>query len=216
MTQEIAPQRVRIGLVEDHGLVAVGVIGVLGAAGYDVETAPTVRDLLAGGPRFELVILDLRLGDGSSVAANVQALRDAGAEVLVLTSGESADLVREAARADVRGIVRKSRPENEIRAAVADALAGRSIASVDWAAAIDGDPELADAGLSPREREVLALYAAGEKAQTVAYRTGLSAATVANYISRIRTKYNAVGRPAPTKVDLYRRAAEDRLIEDVG
>jgi DNA-binding NarL/FixJ family response regulator len=216
MTQAGAGDRVRIGLVEDHRLVAVGVMEVLGADGYEVETAPTVAELLALGGEFALVILDLRLGDGSSVADNVHALRDAGVPVLVLTSGESADLVRQAARADVLGIVRKSRPEDEIRAAVTDAIAGRSVASVDWAAAIDGDPELVDAGLSPREREVLALYAAGEKAQSVAFRTGLSPATVANYISRIRSKYAKAGRPAPTKVDLYRRAAEDRLIEDIG
>ena len=202
----------RVGLIEDHRLVALGVIEVLGNGGFHVEVAATVRDLLDRGGRFALAILDLRLADGSSVGDNVSALRAVGIPVLVLTSGESADLVREAARSDVLGIVRKSRPEGEIRAAVADAIAGKPVASVDWAAALDADPQLADAGLSPREREVLALYAAGEKAQAVAAEMGISTPTVANYITRIRHKYAAVGRPAPTKVDLYRRAAEDRLL----
>ncbi|WOQ68728.1 response regulator transcription factor [Microbacterium limosum] len=202
----------RVGLIEDHRLVALGVIEVLGGGGFHVEVAPTVRELLDRGGEFALAILDLRLADGSSVSDNVSALRAADIPVLVLTSGESADLVREAARSDVLGIVRKSRPEGEIRAAVADAIAGKPVASVDWAAALDADPQLADAGLSPREREVLALYAAGEKAQAVAAEMGISTPTVANYITRIRHKYAAVGRPAPTKVDLYRRAAEDRLL----
>jgi DNA-binding CsgD family transcriptional regulator len=91
---------------------------------------------------------------------------------------------------------------------------GETIATTDWAAALDADSELADAKLSAREREILALYASGEKAQSVAYRTGLSRDTVANYISRIRVKYANVGRPAHTKVDLHRRAIEDGLMPD--
>ncbi|MDX2377336.1 response regulator transcription factor [Microbacterium sp. LRZ72] len=202
----------RVGLVEDHRLVALGVIELLRQDGFEVDSAATVPDLLAMGDGYVLVVLDLRLGDGSTVTENIEGLRRAGYPVLVLTSGESADLVREAARCDVLGIVRKSRPEAEVRAALVDAVRGRAVTSIDWAAAIDADPQLADAALSPREREVLALYAAGEKAQSVASSMGISTATVANYISRIRSKYAAVGRPAPTKVDLYRRAAEDRLL----
>lgn len=64
-------------------------------------------------------------------------------------------------------------------------------------------------GLSERQREVLALYASGEKADRVARMTGLSVGTVNDYLRRIRTKYREAGRPAETKIDLYRRAVED-------
>jgi two-component system response regulator DevR len=82
----------------------------------------------------------------------------------------------------------------------------------EWAAALDGDPDLADAGLSPREREVLSLYAAGAKAPLVASHTGLSELTVVDYIRRVRSKYEKVGRPANTKIDLYKRALEDGIL----
>jgi hypothetical protein len=35
---------------------------------------------------------------------------------------------------------------------------------------------------------------------------------VREYLDRIRTKYVEVGRPAPTKVDLLRRAVEDGIL----
>ncbi len=82
--------------------------------------------------------------------------------------------------------------------------------TTEWAAAIDGgDPGLDEVGLSPRQLEVLELYASGEKADRVARLTGLAPQTVNDYLQRIRQKYAAVGRPAPTKTDLYKRAVED-------
>lgn len=206
----------RVGIAEDHNLVARGLMGLLHAAGVDAVLAATVPGLLRihrTQARLDLAVLDLRLADDSSVTDNVNALRQAGLPVLVLTSAESPTLLREAARADVLGIVRKSLTEGEIRDAVLEALRGRPVTSLEWAAAVDGDPLIQDAGLTEREREILGLYAAGVPAKAVARATGLSAGTVANYISRIRAKYSAVGRPAASRVDLYRLAAEDRLIE---
>lgn len=201
----------RIGLVEDHESVAVGLRAILsGEADLDlVAVAATVDDLLAGGPEFDLVVLDLRLGDGSSPRSNVEKLHAAGTQVLVYTGAENPFLVRSAARAGVLGVVRKSEPAAAIVSAIRRAAAGGQVVTTDWAAAIDGDPQLPDVGLSPRQREVLALYASGEKAARVARLAGLSEQTVNDYLVRIRNKYAEAGRPAPTKTDLYKRAVED-------
>ena len=59
---------------------------------------------------------------------------------------------------------------------------------------------------------MLALYASGEKSVSVAARAGLSSNTVSEYIRRIRTKYAIAGRPAYTKIDLYKRAVEDGIL----
>ncbi|RQN01661.1 DNA-binding response regulator [Aeromicrobium camelliae] len=206
----------RVGIVEDHALVAFGLMRLLETDDIESVIAPTVPDLLARGESLDLTILDLRLSDGSSVTDNVRELDKAGIPVLVLTSAENAELVREAARANVLGIVRKSLPETEIRDAVIHALAGRPVTSLEWASALDSDPLLPDAGLTPREQEILALYASGETAKSVARLTGLSTQVVANYVGRIRAKYAEVGRPAASRVDLYRRALEDHLIEEAG
>ncbi len=177
-----------------------------------VAAASTVDELLADAPPLDLVVLDLRLADGSSPLTNVERLREAGVEALVFTAAENPFLVRSAARAGVLGVVRKSEPPEVVVEAILTAASGEQVVTTEWAAAIDGDPGLGKVDLSPRQREVLALYASGEKTTRVARLTGISEGTVIDYVRRIRTKYAEVGRPAPTKTDLYMRAVEDGFL----
>ena len=207
----------KVALIDDHEIVARGFADLFSTIPDVVVVATTdsVTNLLesnAARAGVDLVILDLRLSDGSIVSDNVDRLRASGAAVLAFTGGDDATLMRAAARGGVLGVVRKSEPTAVLLDAVARAAAGETIVSTEWAAALDGDPDLADAGLSPREREVLSLYAAGAKAPLVADRTGLSELTVVDYIRRVRSKYERVGRPASTKIDLYKRALEDGIL----
>src|SRR5690348_3909171 len=115
----MTPSR-RIGLVEDHESVALGLASML-AGESDLElviTAGTASELLSAAPELDLVILDLRLADGSTPQSNVQALRDRGVEVLVFTGADNPFLVRSAARAGVLGVVRKSEDVQTVIAAV--------------------------------------------------------------------------------------------------
>ena len=112
----------RIGLVEDHESVAMGLRAIL-ADETDLDlvaVAATVDELLTGPQQqFDLVVLDLRLGDGSSPRSNVEKLHTVGVQVLVYTGAENPFLVRSAARAGVLGVVRKSEPAAAIVAAFA-------------------------------------------------------------------------------------------------
>ena len=67
--------------------------------------------------------------------------------------------------------------------------------------------------LSPRQRDVLIGYvSSGDLLPTVARRLGMDPETAKTHLRRIRAKYAEVGRPAPTRRDLYARALEDGLI----
>lgn len=69
------------------------------------------------------------------------------------------------------------------------------------------------AGLSPRQRDVLAAYATGnELLAVVARRLAMGPETMKTHLRRIRSKYEAAGRPAPTRRDLYVRAVEDGIL----
>lgn len=211
---------VRIGLIEDHEVVHVGLRGLIAMVpGWELTVvARSVRDLDLDGssPRLDLVLLDLRLDDGSSPGDNVTALQAAGIPTLAYTAGEDPSLLRAAARAGVLGVVRKSDAVAVLIASIKRALLGEAVATTEWAAALDADIAIADAQLSPRERQVLALYASGETATGVADAMGLSRDTIVNYVGRIRTKYALAGRPASTKVDLHVRAREDGLLQGEG
>lgn len=204
---------VRIGLIEDHEVVHIGLRQLLrGIEGWDLAVvARSVRDL-DPHVQVDVMLLDLRLEDGSSPGDNVTELHARGIPTLAYTAGEEPSLLRAAARAGVLGVVRKSDDVTALIDAIRHALKGESMATTDWAAALDGDSEIADAQLSPREREVLALYASGETAQSIAEAMNLSRDTVVNYVGRIRTKYALAGRPAPSKVALHVRAQEDGLL----
>ena len=56
------------------------------------------------------------------------------------------------------------------------------------------------------------MFATGLKTQSVASALGIAVGTVEDYVRRIRSKYARVGRAAPTKIDLYKRAIEDGFL----
>lgn len=214
MTRRASKSVIRIAHVDDHETVRLGLTALV-AGEPDLEVAIsafTVDEILDRLDGIDLVVLDLRLSDGSSASSNIAALQDRQARVLAFTGADDPLTLRAASRAGVLGILRKSESRQVILEAMRSAARGVSVASTEWAAALDSDPELASAGLSPKERQVLGMYASGEKSQTVASRTGLSPSTVSEYVRRIRHKYAMAGRPAPTKVDLFKRAVEDGLL----
>lgn len=207
-----SPRR-RIAAVDDHELSLRGLAAIVGLA-EDIELVgmfPTVESLLEelDSPPLDLVVLDLRLGDDSDPADNVGKLFSVTDNVLILSSLESPYLVRRALKAGVLGMIQKSETPDVILSSIRTATAGEGVLTTEWAAVIDSDPNLHAIDLSERQLEVLELYASGEPAKRVARMTGLAQDTVNDYLGRIRVKYQAVGRPAPTKTDLYRRAQED-------
>lgn len=201
----------RVAVVDDHELVALALQSVL--ADYpdlDFDRHElTVASLTVRPREADVVVLDLSLRDGSGPASNVAALREWGAQVLVLTSGEDPYLVREASRTEALGILRKSAPRAALIGALRSVALGEHVPSTEWASAIDSDPLVRAAPLTPREREVLALYASGMGAREVATALFVSENTVNDHLRRIRAVYHHLGRPAATKVELYRRGLED-------
>jgi two-component system, NarL family, response regulator DevR len=208
----------QIAHVDDHTAMQLGFAAAIAAAS-DLQlvcSVRTVAEVLALDRDLDLVVLDLRLSDGSTVTENVEALRERGYGVLAFTGADDPELMRAASRAGVLGIMKKSDELDVLVDGVRRAAIGETIATTEWATALDSDPILASAALSKKETQVLALYASGESSHSVAYATGLSVNTVGEYVRRIRTKYAIAGRPAHTKVELYKRAVEDGFLPSPG
>ncbi|MEQ6896939.1 response regulator transcription factor [Microbacterium sp. KR10-403] len=216
----------RVALIDDHESVRLGLEAACARAGdMDVVfSGSSVTGYLewrtrTGAAPADVVVLDLTLGDGTTVTENVHALVSDGSSVIIHSVAERPAAVREALAAGAAGIVSKSSPIDEVIVAVQAVASGEPLNNVEWASAVDGDRAFADAQLSAREREVLRLYATGLPLKIVADRLGIAYSTAKENITRVRVKYVDVGRPAPTKVDLLRRAVEDGIltpIEDAG
>ncbi len=207
-------KRARIGIVDDHPTVLLGTMGILRAHSdlQVVAAVETVPRLFEQTTRLDLVLLDLVLADGSTPTQNMRRLDRLDVPVLAFSSGDRPAMVREAARAGVMGLIRKSEPPAAVVAAIRSALRGEVVATSDWAAALDDDAAVIAATFTAREAEVLALYAAGETAERVGEQLFISRETVLSHLQRIRAKYAALDRPARSKVELYQRAIEDGIL----
>ncbi|MEJ1156237.1 MULTISPECIES: response regulator transcription factor [Microbacterium] len=211
----------RVALIDDHESVRLGLEAACARGGTErvVFSGSSVPEYLRWCESHtalpaDVVVLDLTLGDGTTVTENVRQLVGDGSHVIIHSVADRPAAVREALSAGAAGIVSKSSPIDDVTAAIRAVALGELLHNVEWASAIEGDIDFADAQLSARERDVLRLYAAGLPLKAVADRLGIAYSTAKENITRVRVKYVEVGRPAPTKVDLLRRAMEDGILMD--
>jgi two-component system, NarL family, nitrate/nitrite response regulator NarL len=202
-----------VAAVDDHPIILDSVARWVMADEGDIRvvaTAPTVAALLAGPGRYaDVVLLDLDLGDGTSVASNVAAILAAGPAVLVLSASDRPHAVRAAIHAGARGYAVKDEQASQIRSAIRDVAAGKDWITPRLAYILATDDAADRPALSHQERRALQLYATGLPMKSVARKMVISEETVKQYLGRVREKYTLAGRAAPTKLELYYRAVED-------
>jgi len=206
---------IRVAVVDDHESVRLGLRAAFVEAGFDfVIAAGTVKEFTDAtlGKEVDVVVLDLSFCDDSSVTENVKNVQATGAAVLVHSIADRVASVRDALAAGAAGVIPKSSAMRTVLAAAASVARGGTLNNLEWATAIDADRDFAKAQLGRREREILHLYASGLPLKLAAQQLGIGYATAREYLDRIRMKYVEVGRPAPTKVDLLRRAVEDGIL----
>jgi DNA-binding NarL/FixJ family response regulator len=205
----------RVAVVEDHALVRDGLVTAVAALDEVsvVYAGPGLAGVLDLDPPPQLLLLDLEL-DGHPVPLDdVATLQDRGVRVLVVSALGLPDTVRDAVRLGVAGVVSKREDVETMLAAVREVLAGGSWMSRELAVALAGDRSPGRPDLSPQERRVLVLYASGLTLDSVARRLGIRPGTAREYLDRVRGKYEAVGRPARSKVDLTREAIRDGFVD---
>ncbi|WP_296632731.1 response regulator transcription factor [Rhodoluna sp.] len=218
MASLLTDKEIKVAIVDDHEAIRVGFKGACQEYGLKlVASAATVQELLDSDKiaDCEVVVLDLSLADGSIVTDNVQALLKTGAEVVIFSIGDKKNMVRAALRAGAAALVRKSQSMEELARTIRLIATGLVVNNTETSAVIDADTQFKDeANLSPREREVLSLYASGFALKQVATELDISISTAKEHIDRVRAKYSGVGRTASTKTDLLIRAIEDGIIEE--
>jgi len=196
---------IRVLIVDDSMLVREGLRAVFSTRQHDprievVGEAGTVADALAAaGLQPDVVLLDIRLPDGSGLDACAELCRRSPAtRVLILTSVASDNLIQQAIQAGAQGYLMKEIDPDGLIRAIADAHAGRSVLTGEVTARVlrllregPADPL---APLSPQEHRVLALTAAGRTNKEIGNELGLSEKTVKNYLSHVFEKLNVTRR----------------------
>jgi DNA-binding NarL/FixJ family response regulator len=210
-------KQICVAVVDDHDAIRFAFKAACVEYGFDFcASAGSVNELLEANPnmRCDVVVMDLSLADGSIVAENVTKLLKTGAQVVVFSIADKQNLVRAALKAGAATLVPKAQSMDDLAASIRLVAAGVYVNTLQTAAAIDSDIEFKDAALSPREREVLSLYASGFALKQVAAELDIKISTAKEHIDRVRTKYSTVGRTASTKTELLVRAIEDGILEE--
>jgi len=187
-------ETITVSVVEDHPLYRVALARLvdghpgftLGAVGGSVEEFFAYRV-----PEGGVVVLDLHL-PGLEGPAAALAVSAAGHRPLVVSAqAEQADVLAVIA-AGARGYLTKSAEADEIAAAIRQIASGGTYISPTLAAFLLDSARPRQAGpqlsLTPREREVLALLAEGERDADIARALTISVRTVRSHLDRIREK----------------------------
>lgn len=203
---------VSIAIIEDHTLARMGLQEVCSSnPDWRVNfSGDSVQTFLESEDSFDLLILDLGLYGELVTDEAVSQFIDQGLKVLVVSALSTPSRVRSLLRAGVLGFVSKHESEEVLIDAIKTVSDGEKWTSAELAAIIASD--LTQPILSDQEKRALGLYASGLKMQSVARIMGVKESTAKEYIDRIRSKYIAIGRPAPTKVHLARNAEQDGYI----
>ncbi len=189
----------RVLLVDDHEVVREGLRAMLDAV-EDIEvvgTAATAAEAVrrVGFDDPEIVVLDVRLPDGSGVEV-CREIRERFPEVkvLILTSFADEEALMSAIIAGAAGYVLKRIKGQDLVESIRRVGRGESLLDPDMTERLfrrlrgdePGDPLLAR--LSPQERTILEHIAEGQTNRQIAEAMFLAEKTVKNYVSNMLAK----------------------------
>jgi DNA-binding NarL/FixJ family response regulator len=199
--QPVSERQLDLLVVDDHEVVREGLAALLSRrSGFRVVAqAGSVAEAVAQAARFEpdLVVMDVRLPDGSGIEA-CREIRAARPEtrVVMLTSYPDEEAVLSAILAGASGYLLKQIRGRDLISALEQVAGGASLLDpavtekvlerVRMAARGTATDELAD--LTAQERKILLLVAEGKTNKEIAAEVYLSDKTVKNYVSSILSK----------------------------
>ncbi|MFE7812834.1 response regulator [Streptomyces sp. NPDC057433] len=202
---------VRVVLADDQTAVRAGFRALLDLTDDLVVVAEAADGLRAVEAvrltRPDVVLMDIRMPGVDGIEATRRIAADAtldGVRVVVLTTYRTDAYVFEALRHGAAGFLLKDIDPDDLRAAIRTVAAGRSLLApavtrtvVEEFARLKG-PGAAGAerlsALTDREREVMALVAAGLSNEEIGGRLFMSPLTAKTHVSRAMTKLGARDR----------------------
>jgi DNA-binding NarL/FixJ family response regulator len=216
----VAPEQLRVVLVDDHPIYRQGLAKLLRECGVDVVAqagngAEALSIVEEAAP--DVVVMDLNMPGMSGVDVTRKLVeRTPASRVLIVSVSAQEEDVTEAILAGASGYVLKDGPVEEVVAGIQAAAAGESLISpriatmllrrmrLDEPVELEAPPKTP---LSERELQVLRLVAEGKGNQEIGEVLYIGQSTVRNHISSILMKLQVENR-----VQAAVRAVRDRIV----
>lgn len=207
-------EKVRVVVGDDHpmfrdgvvrALLSSGSIDVVAEADDGTSALEAIRE-----HRPQVALLDYRMPgmDGAAVAAAVLRA-ELPTRVLLISAHDESAIVYRALQDGAAGFLPKESTRSELVNAVLDCAKGRDVVAPSLAAGLAGEirrrAEPDGPSLSPREREVLALIAAGRSIPTMAKELFLAPSTVKTHVQRLYEKLGVSDRGAAVAEAMRRK-----------
>ncbi|OYU99679.1 MAG: DNA-binding response regulator [Burkholderiales bacterium PBB5] len=187
-------------VVDDHEIVRLGVRHLLGDKAHvvGVSTLQQARAELAAG-RFDLMMLDLGLGDDFSLSSLPQLRASHPAlKIIVMSSMDETLYAERVLRAGADGYVAKSALGPVLLQAVETVMSGQIYLSPAMGSSLlrrlatgQSAPKAGGPELSAREIEVLRMVAAGKSTRDIAEALNRSVKTIETHKQTLKTKLGA-------------------------
>jgi DNA-binding NarL/FixJ family response regulator len=205
---------IRVCLVDDHAVVRRGLRGylelvegieIVGEAADGEAALEMVAALVADGSAPHVVLMDLLMpGTDGVTATRLLSQRYDGIAVVAMTSYSEVDRIRGALEAGASGYLLKDAEADQVVDGIRQAHRGEMplgpAVSRQLARAFRAPGRVAADALTPREREVLDLLAAGMSNREIAQRLSISERTARTHVSSILDKLDLRSR---TQAALY-------------
>ena len=195
----------KIAIVEDNRVIRESLAEFV-QADSELEcvcTCGTAEEALKQIPKLkpEIVLMDIQLPDISGIDCTVQLKQVMPAvQIIMVTVYEDTERIYKALRAGACGYLLKRCKPEELLAAIREVRAGGAPMSREIARKVINsfqEPVASAAeveGLSPREREILELLAAGFPNKEIASRVGLTDGTVRWHLRHVYNKLHVRSR----------------------
>ena len=198
-------QKLTVFLADDHAMVRMGLISLLGTkkdlqiVGEAEDGEEAVRKVLDLRP--DVVLMDLLMPKKDGVDATIEILAKLpDTKILLLTSAASSDVIVHALKAGAAGALLKSADFSTLVAAIHTVAAGGRVIDSEVQKLLKEDPPLPE--LTPRQEEILALVTRGLTNADIARQFDIRESSVKEHVNQICTKLGAANRAEAVSIAL--------------
>lgn len=194
----------------EHWLI--GSVPPIKIIGHFTQPAEFIAAYPAADPTVDVVVLGLKFDGHAPDFVALRTICSAGHRVIVYSYLATDEIILTCLEHGALTFVAKSESGSHLRDAIYAARSTAPYVAPRMAVALLHDRSGGRPHLTEREREVLIAWFETENKDVVGRRLFIEPSTVRTHLQRVRAKYAAIGRPAPTKAALVARAIQDGIL----